>query len=308
MDASDAPEGYKPFKCVSCGLEGMAAPSKRARKFCYAPCKADEAESAKRRVARRAAIPVLHSKTCTKCGETKAVSEFNKAAKSHDGLNSACRICRNAAMADYEAANKEVKAARDLKRRTDPASREIKLAQQKQARDAARKVAGCWNKRVLLHDAHVRALVQFNLHDGHIKAWAASLKPVMHDAHVKEFKSDNTRYVKWKYHNLPRQMLYHRIKCWMHKHLGDKLPSLKWAAKLGYTTEELRVHLERQFTKGMKWENKGAWHIDHIRPVASFEFEDMDDPELLDCFGLCNLRPIWGKENLKKGAKREFLL
>ena len=47
---------------------------------------------------------------------------------------------------------------------------------------------------------------------------------------------------------------------------------------IGCTVAQLRQHLEAQFTDGMSWENYGkhGWHVDHIRPCASF---DLADPE-----------------------------
>lgn len=79
-------------------------------------------------------------------------------------------------------------------------------------------------------------------------------------------------------------------------------------ALLGYTMAELRAHLERQFLKGMSWENMGKWHIDHIVPLASFTITGPDDPELRRAWALPNLRPLWAIDNIRKGAKREALL
>lgn len=69
---------------------------------------------------------------------------------------------------------------------------------------------------------------------------------------------------------------------------------------LPYTRDELRRHLERQFSKGMSWENYGKWHIDHIRPVSSFSYTSTLDIEFIECWSLCNLRPLWAEENLRK--------
>lgn len=102
--------------------------------------------------------------------------------------------------------------------------------------------------------------------------------------------------------------MYHRLKRWMHKHLGCDLPSRKWAKKLGYTADDLRSHLERQFLPRMGWHNKGEWHIDHIIPVSAFQHLADDESEFLACFGLHNLRPVWKKVNLSKGSRREFLI
>ena len=71
---------------------------------------------------------------------------------------------------------------------------------------------------------------------------------------------------------------------------------------LGCTAQELKHHLESQFQDGMSWENYGkfGWHIDHIRPCASF---DLTDPEQQkQCFHYSNLQPLWWRDNLSKGS------
>jgi hypothetical protein len=72
---------------------------------------------------------------------------------------------------------------------------------------------------------------------------------------------------------------------------------------LGYTKYELKAHLESQFTEGMSWDNMHLWHIDHIRPVASFDFDSTDHPEFKECWALKNLQPLWAKDNMSKAAK-----
>lgn len=72
---------------------------------------------------------------------------------------------------------------------------------------------------------------------------------------------------------------------------------------LGCTIEELKTHLEKQFTHGMNWDNYGkkGWHIDHILPCASF---DLTDPEQQrKCFHYTNLQPLWATDNYKKKDK-----
>lgn len=73
---------------------------------------------------------------------------------------------------------------------------------------------------------------------------------------------------------------------------------------LGYSCEELIIHIEKQFSKGMCWENMGKWHIDHIIPLDSAQ--TVEDIILLNHFS--NLRPLWAKENLSKGKRRTLLI
>jgi hypothetical protein len=51
---------------------------------------------------------------------------------------------------------------------------------------------------------------------------------------------------------------------------------------VGIEINDLKKHIEKQFTKGMNWENYGVygWHIDHIIPLCSAN----DENELLKLF------------------------
>ena len=51
----------------------------------------------------------------------------------------------------------------------------------------------------------------------------------------------------------------------------------------------------------MSWDNYGDWHVDHIRPCASFDLTNEDEQRI--CFHYKNLQPLWGPDNLEKGAK-----
>jgi len=74
-------------------------------------------------------------------------------------------------------------------------------------------------------------------------------------------------------------------------------------ALLDYTFTQLISHFESQFTDGMSWDNMGQWHIDHIRPVSSFDFDSADHPDFKKCWALNNLQPLWATDNLSKSAK-----
>src|SRR3546814_3330220 len=53
--------------------------------------------------------------------------------------------------------------------------------------------------------------------------------------------------------------------------LGDGKNGRSWEILVGYTVADLMAHLERQFLPGMSWDNRGEWHIDHIRPLCRSE-------------------------------------
>ncbi|MEN6623988.1 MAG: HNH endonuclease [Smithella sp.] len=74
----------------------------------------------------------------------------------------------------------------------------------------------------------------------------------------------------------------------------------KWEILVGYSVDQLMNHLEKKFKYGMSWNNYGKWHIDHIIPIAAFNFEKPEDLDFKKCWSLKNLQPLWAKENLSK--------
>jgi len=76
-----------------------------------------------------------------------------------------------------------------------------------------------------------------------------------------------------------------------------------WEDLVGYTLDQLKRHLEKKFLHGMGWNNFGEWHIDHIIPVAAFNYQYPEDIDFKKCWSLKNLRPLWAHENQVKSAK-----
>ena len=70
---------------------------------------------------------------------------------------------------------------------------------------------------------------------------------------------------------------------------------------LGCSVSFLKDYLEAKFKDGMTWNNHGEWHIDHIKPCASFNL--LQEEEQKKCFHYTNLQPLWAAENLSKGCK-----
>lgn len=70
---------------------------------------------------------------------------------------------------------------------------------------------------------------------------------------------------------------------------------------IGCTRDKLRYHLEKQFVSGMNFDNYGDWHVDHIKPIASYNLKD--PKQFKECFNYKNLQPLWDYENWEKGSK-----
>jgi hypothetical protein len=68
---------------------------------------------------------------------------------------------------------------------------------------------------------------------------------------------------------------------------------------LGCDFETFKRHIERQFKKGMTWDNQGEWHLDHIYPVSLAR----DEKHLIELNHYTNFQPMWAADNLSKSNR-----
>ena len=113
-----------------------------------------------------------------------------------------------------------------------------------------------------------------------------------------------TRHVRMKHGSGPtvRERVAQRLRSRLTK--AVKSQGVEKCAKtmdlVGCTVQELRDHLESKFTDGMSWENHGEWHVDHIKPCASYALAD--EAQQKECFHYTNLQPLWANDNMSKGS------
>ena len=94
-----------------------------------------------------------------------------------------------------------------------------------------------------------------------------------------------------------------RIKQGLCKRIRKLVGTVKGKSRsIGCTSQFLIKHLESQFITGMTWSNYGtAWHVDHIKPLASFDLFDPSQRDIANNWS--NLRPMFASENIAKGDK-----
>lgn len=227
-------------------------------------------------------------RTCRSCGETKPFScDYFYRSRNHKyGLSSECKECTKGRSRDWISKNKGTKSETDKsyaqKNRSSISAYQVKYRakNKEKASDYAMKYAE-ENKEKL----------------------KASRKIYSSRPDVKKRRSELQ-------HKRRRYDAKYRLMCNVRSSVSEALSNQKGALRLlSYSVMELANHLEKQFLKGMTWGNYGTdWHVDHIVPASSFDFENADDPNFKFCWALSNLRPLWANENLKKNAKRIFLI
>ena len=68
---------------------------------------------------------------------------------------------------------------------------------------------------------------------------------------------------------------------------------------MGCTREEFIAYFQTLFTEGMTWQNYGAWHVDHIKPISLATTEQ----EAIELSHYTNLQPLWAEDNIRKSNK-----
>jgi hypothetical protein len=214
------------------------------------------------------------SKICSKCGEEKPLLEFHKALDCKFGVRAHCKVCARRDANNYHHNNRDRVTARMRARR---------LESPEQSR------------------AYFRAWQHAN------KSKRAAYKRAWIERYPERYRA-SVRASHERRKAVPQHRLEAAIRSGVHKRLKGQRPSRRTFDMLGYAVEELMAHLERQFLPKMTWANFGEWHIDHIVPLSSFDYETPDDPDFRRAWALPNLRPMWGRDNIAKGAKRLTLL
>jgi hypothetical protein len=70
---------------------------------------------------------------------------------------------------------------------------------------------------------------------------------------------------------------------------------------LGCSVVELIKHIESLWQSGMTWDNYGKWHIDHIKPLSSFNLISKEEQRKACHYS--NLQPLWAIDNFKKSDR-----
>jgi hypothetical protein len=123
-----------------------------------------------------------------------------------------------------------------------------------------------------------------------------------------EINKDKIRVQKNNYYNNKRKTdiqfkLSRNLRSRLNSAVNGNYKSGSAIKDLGCTIEQLKQYLESKFQSGMTWDNwtLDGWHIDHIKPLASFDLTDRK--QLLEACHYTNLQPLWAKDNLTKNDK-----
>lgn len=206
-------------------------------------------------------------KVCSKCGVEKDLDCFGNDKRGKDGKVAICKACDSKRGCVYAKAN----------------------PQQRRA------ASNLWSARhTEQHRTRTREYIK--KHPDYLQKWRSE--------NPEKSKATNKRSNDKKL-TTPLGRLLNRVSCGIRRSIRENKQGRHWESLTDYTLLDLKKHLEKQFVDGMSWERFPEIHIDHKIPLAAFNFEKPEDIDFKRAWGLKNLRPMWAKDNMSKGAKIE---
>jgi hypothetical protein len=106
-------------------------------------------------------------------------------------------------------------------------------------------------------------------------------------------------------HLFPQIRLIHTLRRSLAKslRLEGVRKSQRTVKYLGCSFDAFRKYIEARFVEGETWENYGRlWHLDHVRPLASFNWTHDGDASAKAAWHYTNLQPMLARENESKGS------
>lgn len=270
-------------------------------------------------------------KQCGKCKKVKPITEFGKRALNRDGFQGHCKRCNNELSKLWRLRNPEKVKISNKKTRIKNRAKRVKAT--KKWREENKDHVGAYAKEYKQRD-YVKEKGRRYMNESRRKS-GIPVMPAMSEEEKKmsinerkkyRYQRDETertkaikRAKKYQLKNKEKVSKYktewtrNKMRTDIHYRLKQKLSKRIWDALngicksttteelIGCTIVELMAHFELQFTEGMSWENYGKWHVDHIRPCASFDLSK--ESEQRECFNYTNLQPLWAFDNMSKGAR-----
>jgi hypothetical protein len=219
----------------------------------------------------------MKTKICSKCKIDKDTCEFYNEKNKKNGLSTYCKLCTINKNKEYYKNN-----------------RDIILENTKEYRSK-------YYKEYRLKNKIKESIRQKNYRENNLEKVVMSQKlwrennpdksklsyQKSKQKNKEKFKKNNIHIITW------RSLLNNSLKRFNTKKENNTIELL------GYSAYDLKEHLESKFLEGMSWDNRNEWHIDHIKPVSSFDKNE----KMSVVNSLENLQPLWAKDNLTKGSK-----
>jgi hypothetical protein len=176
-----------------------------------------------------------------------------------------------------------------------------------------------WPSTVKLHNEHVKAykkhIKPIKIHHIPICQYCGAIKIALkcsnNQCRIERKRATRKKKAAKRWLNpsyKARMALSHNLKSAIKRRVIWGKKTLATFRMLGYTPSQFKQHIDSKLQSGMSWENHGKiWEIDHIRPVVSFDIKQYGDAEMIKCWSLDNLQPLWATTAIARGHGSDMI-
>ncbi|HEC63737.1 MAG TPA: hypothetical protein ENI23_00420 [bacterium] len=219
------------------------------------------------------------NKICSKCTIEKDICEFYFE-KTRNRYTTECKNCYKERQKKYVKDNYDIVMQRN-KRYQESNPNKMKIIKQR------------WKKN------HPECIKRDNvLRSEKIKEWGKKNRKILNKKKVERRRSDIDFKIRCNLRSRISTIIKNNVK------VGSAIKDL------GCSLDCLKKYLKNKFYNNpetgekMTFENYGKWHIDHIKPLSSFDLANRD--QFLAACHYNNLQPLWAKDNLHKSNKLDW--
>lgn len=237
---------------------------------------------------------------CSVCGIEKPESEFNNRKDCKSGLRKECRECQSLKSKEYYQKNAERLKAKQREWNANNKDKK-KLYSKLWYLENPEKVNESRKKWANDNPDKVKKIQKHWVENNREKVAEKSKRWRLNNLeHAREIIRNSNK----KRNLIPSNRISTTISSGIRRCLRGAKSKKHWESIVGYSIEDLKKHLESLFTENMSWENHGKiWEIDHVVPLALFQFDSCEDEAFKKAWSLNNLQPLLKNENRRKGAK-----
>jgi len=224
----------------------------------------------------------IEFKKCNSCGQTKSITSFSMKSKVTHYRSSFCKLCK-AKKRKESLENDPIKKQQSIENNYNyycENKNKIQKHHKEYFKNNYDRIQEYWEKNNDKRKEHVKTYYIKNKKK--IQIWRNKRR--------RERRSEDSKF---------------RLNGAFSARIYSSLKFLKqgqhWETLVGYTLDDLIKHLESKFLEDMSWDNYGTyWHIDHIVPIAVFDYMSYEDEAFKKCWALQNLQPLKVLDNLLK--------
>lgn len=233
-------------------------------------------------------------KTCSRCHETKADSDFRAQGRR-------CRLCRNAANREYAKTHPEITKAqkrRNYLRHKDAILVKTREYQKENRSWLSVKKLEAQRRRTAADPEKYRARERAR-RTGDNRPRYLELKRLANQRN----RDAARKYERERWRTDPVYKIKCRLRWFLRMGVKGRHKAGRAEELLGCSVPDFRIYLESRFAPGMTREAflSGEIHIDHIVPLALF---DLTKPEhQRAALHFSNMQPLWAADNLSKSDK-----